>query len=82
MRTGFEKQYAIFITDYRGYALKFANEAEMDGIWGPDYYSRQVYKDLMSLYNKAKEKINRNLPIQGNQSAFAKTLRMTEIYSF
>jgi hypothetical protein len=52
VRTSFEKHYAIFITDYRGYALKFAYEDRFDGIWGPDYYSRQVYKDLMSLYNK------------------------------
>jgi hypothetical protein len=52
VRTDFIKQYAIFITDYRGYALKFAYEGEMNGIWGPDYYSKCLHKDLGLLYNK------------------------------
>lgn len=69
VRTAFEKHYAIFITDYRGYALKFAYEDKVDGIFGPDYYSRKVYKDLMSLYEKTGKKAlwkntGSNQPIQ------------------
>ncbi len=48
--------WAIFVTETKGYALKYAVESGPCRIYGPDYYSRRVYKDLMLLRNKAKEK--------------------------
>ena len=49
-------RWAIFTTESKGYMLKFVYDGKIDEIYGPDYYSRKAYKDLMSLYNNAKKK--------------------------
>ncbi|MGD0784229.1 MAG: hypothetical protein ABR969_00230 [Sedimentisphaerales bacterium] len=51
MYSGFPADgYAIFIADSKIYALKYGIDERT--IYGPDYYSKKLYKDLKMLYNK------------------------------